>query len=232
MDAIAKAMNREPPSTLGLPTKGQQVSDALDNVVFGAPPKGVRSRPKAKDATYTNDEAKLLFSKEYARVWDDIVSGRTPVESIKPGTKEHLVLTAAAVGGIGALGVTSAMLADRTGPIQEPEYPKPEDPRVYFDWGKQRGNRRFVENPQIRFNQIDPRYQLREDGQWAEGGKTDKTIRFWQSENGFAPDGKLTEEQAAMIEIQAIDALRNEPDGARSGQSRNAGSRTAPLPAR
>lgn len=231
MDAIAKAMNREPPSTLGLPTKGQRVSDALDDVVFGAPPKGARARPKAKDATYSaseaDDAAKLLFSKEYARVWDDIVSGRTPVESIKPGSKEHLVLTVAAVGGIGALGVTSALLADRSGPMQEPHYPKPEDPRVHFDWTKQRTNRRFVENLQTRFNQIDRRYQLREDGIWSEGGDTDKVIRFWQSENGFAPDGNLTEDQVALIEEQAIEALRAEPVGGRSGQPKRPARRNA-----
>lgn len=231
MDAIAKAMNREPPSTLGLPTKGQRVSDALDDVVFGAPPKGARARPKAKDATYSaseaDDAAKLLFSKEYARVWDEIVSGRTPVESIKPGSKEHLVLTVAAVGGIGALGVTSALLADRSGPMQEPHYPKPEDPRVHFDWTKQRTNRRFVENLQTRFNQIDRRYQLREDGIWSEGGDTDKVIRFWQDTNGFAPDGNLTEDQVALIEEQAIEALRAEPVGGRSGQPKRPARRNA-----
>ena len=234
MDAIAKAMNRAPPSTLGLPTKGQQVSDALDNVVFGAPPKGLRSRPKANDATYSiseaNDAAKLLFSREYANIWDDIVSGRTPVESIKPGSKQHLVLTVAAVGGLGALGISSAVLADRSGPMKEPEYPKPEDPRVYFKWDEQRRDPRFIENLQLRLNQIDPRYQLREDGQWVEGGNTDKVIKFWQDQNDFTPDGNLTEEQAAMIEAQAIDALRSEPAGARSGLPKRQGS-TAQRPA-
>lgn len=230
IDAISAAMNRAPPNTMNLPTKGQRVSDALDDVVFGAPPKGQRVRQKATGGGYSNSEsddaAKLLFSRRYAKVWDDIVSGRTPVESIKPGSKQHLVLAVAAAGGIGAFGLANMLLADRGGPMREPEYPKPEDPRVYFDWTKQRNNRRFIENLQIRLNQIDRRYQLREDGHWTDGGNTDKVIRFWQSENDFTPDGVLTEEQAALIEEQAIDALRGETAGERNGQPRGRGSRT------
>ena len=107
---------------------------------------------------------------------------------------------------------------------------KPEEPRVYFKWDEQRRDRRYIENLQLRLNQIDPRYQLREDGQWVEGGNTDKVIKFWQDQNDFTPDGNLTEEQAAMIEAQAIDALRSEPAGARSGLPKRQGS-TAQRPA-
>ena len=225
LDAIAKAMERNAPNPRSYPTKGQRVSDALDDVVFGAPPKGARPRTKgAPDMRYTHDEsqqmAKLLFSREYAKTLDDIMSGKITPENVRQGTKEHLMLAIAGAGGL--VGVLAATNAIFRGP-DDSKYgaPKPpEDPRVVFNWESEKKNRRLVENMQIRLNQIEPRYQLREDGIWSEEGKTDKAYRFWQYQNrdviGDYTPGVPTDAELKLLDEQAQEKLRNEPADKRS----------------
>lgn len=186
--------------------------------------------PKPKSRREADEMARLLFDEEYADILSKALDGTLP---LKARTPAHYVLSLAAAGA-GTAGI-AAMAYDLKNRGEEsmrkngllPAIEPPKDPRRQFNWEERSKDREVVRSIQIALNNIDPTYELAEDGLYYTNSRrnpsrTEQAVRFWQHENGFEATGEVTDEQMRMLYQMGEEARRNRNAARASGRPANA----------